>query len=267
MMPFISSTHPIGWKLGFIGLYTIVRREIARFLRIWTQTLLPPVITMTLYFIIFGNLIGSRVGKMGGVQYIEYLMPGLIMMSIITHSYANVVSSFFGAKFQRNIEEMLVSPLSNTIILWGFVLGGVARGIATGILVTFVSFCFTKLQLQHVWLTVGVGILTALLFSLAGLMNGILAKKFDDINLVPTFVLTPLTYLGGIFYSISLLPDFWQYATYVNPIFYMVNAFRYGMLGYSDIALPVALWVIVGFVVVLYAISLWMLKHGVGIKS
>lgn len=266
-MPVMSVTNRTKWKTNGVGLYTIVRREIARFFRIWTQTLLPSVISMTLYFVIFGNLIGSRIGKMGGAQYIEYLAPGLIMMSVITNSYGNVVSSFFGSKFQRNIEEMLVSPLSSSIILWGFVLGGVARGITTGILVTMVSLWFTKLPLQHFWLTLLVGVLTALLFSLAGLINGIFAKKFDDINLVPTFILTPLTYLGGVFYSISLLPGFWQYVTHINPIFYMVNAFRYAMLGYSDIAFPIAIWVMMGFIVVLYTASLWMLKHGVGIKN
>lgn len=250
-----------------IALYTILYREVVRFLRIWSQTLLPAIISMTLYFIIFGNLMGVRIGKMGGFQYIEYIVPGLIMMSIITNSYANVVASFFGNKFQRNIEEMLVSPIPNFIILWGFVLGGVARGAMVGVLVTIVSLFFTRLQVQHVGITFLVGILTALLFSMAGLLNGIFAKKFDDINIIPTFVLTPLTYLGGVFYSINLLPDFWQKVSHGNPIFYMVNAFRYGMLGISDVAIGSALAVIIGLIVVLGIGNLWLLNRGTGIKT
>ncbi len=254
-------------KENWIGLETIVRKEISRFFRIWTQTLLPPVISMTLYFIIFGHLMGGRIGDLKGFRYIDYIVPGLIMMSIITSSYGNVVASFFGAKFQRNIEEMLVSPMPNYIILWGFVLGGVARGVTVGVLVTVVSLFFTKLQLHHVGVVMIVGLLTALLFSLAGFINAIFAKKFDDINIVPTFVLTPLTYLGGVFYSIDLLPNIWQNITYINPVFYMINAFRFGMLGRSDIGTHIALWVIFGCVITLYGISLWLLKKGVGIKS
>lgn len=255
------------YRENFVALYTIVRREVTRFLRIWSQTFLPSVISITLYFVIFGNLIGARIGEMGGHRYIDYIVPGLIMMAIITNSYANVVGSFFTSKFQRNIEEMLVSPLPESVILWGYVLGGVARGIIVGILVTLVSVFFTRLHLQHIWVTFIVGVLTALLFSLAGLVNGIYAKKFDDINLVPTFVLTPLTYLGGVFYSVSLLPEFWKDVTYANPIFYMVNAFRYGMLGHSDIDVSIAVWVIIGFTVALYFICLWLLKRGIGIRT
>ena len=254
------------FKESMIGLYTILRREISRFIRIWSQTLLPSVISMTLYFVIFGNLMGSRIGEIEGISYIEYIVPGLIMMAIITNSYGNVVASFFGSKFQRNIEEMLVSPLPNFIILWGYLLGGLARGIAVGVLVTGLSLFFTALPLTNIWLIIVVAVLTAILFSLAGLINGILAKKFDDINIVPTFVLTPLTYLGGVFYSIDFLPSFWQWVSYSNPVFYMINAFRYGMLGKSDIDIHVALWVIVGFIIVLYSWAIWLFRKGVGIK-
>ncbi len=254
------------FKENMIGLYTILRREISRFIRIWSQTLLPSVISMTLYFVIFGNLMGSRIGEIEGISYIEYIVPGLIMMAIITNSYGNVVASFFGSKFQRNIEEMLVSPLPNFIILWGYLLGGLARGIAVGVLVTGLSLFFTALPLTNIWLIIVVAILTAILFSLAGLINGIFAKKFDDINIVPTFVLTPLTYLGGVFYSIDFLPSFWQWVSYSNPVFYMINAFRYGMLGKSDIDIHVALWVIIAFIIVLYSWTIWLFRKGVGIK-
>jgi len=255
------------FNLNTIGLYTIVRREVTRFLRIWTQTLLPSMVNITLYFFIFGNLIGQRIGEMDGFRYIEYVVPGFIMMSIITNSYGNVVASFFGSKFQRNIEEMLVSPLSPSTILWGFILGGVVRGVVVGLLVTLVSIFFTQLHFEHFGLSLVVGILSALLFSLAGLINGIFSKKFDDISIIPTFVLTPLTYLGGVFYSIELLPNFWKNITYINPVFYMVNAFRFAMLGYSDVSIPIALGVIIGFVVVLYFTSLGLLKKGIGIRS
>jgi ABC-2 type transport system permease protein len=254
-------------KENSVALYTIVRREVVRFFRIWSQTLLPPVISVVLYFIIFGKLIGGKIGEMGGVSYIEYIVPGLIMMSVITNSYANVVASFFGSKFQRNIEELLISPMPNSLILWGYVLGGMARGIVVGILVTIASFFFTIFGLKHFFLTLLVAILTSTLFALAGLLNGIFAKKFDDINLVPTFVLTPLTYLGGIFYSIELLPKFWQGVTYFNPIFYMVNAFRYAMLGYSDVGIKTALGIILVFIVVMYSVTLYLMKRGVGIRS
>ncbi len=254
-------------KQNSIALYTILYREIVRFIRIWSQTLLPPVISIALYFIIFGSLIGPRIGQMGGVSYIDYIVPGLIMMAIITSAYTNVVFSFFSSKFQRNIEEMLVSPMPSSVILWGFVLGGVVRGVCVGILVTGVSLFFTKLEVAYFWITILVGVLTAVLFSLAGLLNGIFAKKFDDVNIVPTFILSPLTYLGGIFYPISLLPEFWQGVTHANPIFYMVNAFRYGMLGHSDVKVEVAFVVIIGFIVLMYGLSLWLLKKGIGIKT
>jgi len=251
----------------WIAYITIARKEILRFSRIWVQTIVPPVITMALYFIIFGNLIGSRIGDMDGMSYIDFIMPGLIMMAIITNSYANVVSSFYGAKFSRHIEEMLVSPIPNVVILLGFLTGGVARGLTVGIAVTIVSQFFTSFNVHNILLVFSVGLLTAVLFSLAGLINGVYAKSFDDVSIIPTFVLTPLTYLGGIFYSIQLLPAFWQQVSLINPILYMVNSFRYGFLGVSDIDLPVALGVILIFIIILFSISMMLLNRGIGIRD
>lgn len=250
-----------------IAFWTIVRREIRRFMRIWAQTLLPPAITMTLYFIIFGNLIGSRIGDMGGFDYMEYIVPGLIMMSVITNSYSNVVSSFYGTKFQRNIEELLVSPVPEWVILCGYVIGGVSRGLAVGLIVTLLSLFFTDLQVQNLFVTIAVVFLTAVLFSLGGFINAIFANSFDDISIVPTFVLTPLTYLGGVFYSIQLLPEFWQGVSQLNPILYMVNTFRYGILGVSDINIGFAFLMILLFIGGLFSYSLYLLKHGKGIRS
>ncbi len=245
---------------------TIVVREIRRFMRIWPQTLLPPAVTMTLYFIIFGNLIGSRIGVMGGFDYMSFIVPGLIMMSVITSSYANVVSSFFSMKFQRSIEELLVSPVPNWIILAGYVTGGMARGLGIGLIVTLLSLGFTQLSIHHLPMVILTVFLTSALFSLGGFINAMLATKFDDISIVPTFVLTPLTYLGGVFYSIDLLPGFWQGVSMINPILYMVNAFRYGILGVSDVNPYVALGMILLFIAILSAISLRMLARGKGIR-
>jgi len=250
-----------------IAFRTIVVKEFLRFIRIWVQTVLPPVITTALYFIIFGNLIGSQIGDMDGFRYMDYIVPGLIMMAVITNSYGNVVSSFYGSKFQRNVEEMLVSPMPNYIILCGYVAGGVARGIIVGLAVTLVSMLFSDLQFYNVWVILSVFVLTAILFSLAGFINAVYANSFDDISIVPTFVLTPLTYFGGIFYSISLLPDFWQIASLANPILYMVNAFRYGFLGITDIHLGVSYSIIIIFIVVLYSYSLHLLNKGKGIRT
>ncbi|WP_355661569.1 ABC transporter permease [Halomonas salifodinae] len=250
-----------------IALWTLLVKEIKRFTRIWPQTLLPPSITMTMYFIIFGSLIGSRIGEMDGFSYMDFIVPGLIMMSVITNSYSNVASSFFSNKFQRSVEEMMVSPMPNWVILSGFVLGGMARGLGVGVIVTIVSLFFTRLSVAHPLLTIGVVVLTAALFSLGGFINALLADKFDDISIVPTFVLTPLTYLGGVFYSISLLPSFWQGVSLLNPILYMVNVFRYGFLGVSDIPVGWALAAILCFILVLFAIALWMLERGKGIRS
>jgi ABC-2 type transport system permease protein len=245
----------------------ILIKEILRFSRIWIQTVLPPMITTILYFLIFGNLMGSRIGPMDGIEYVDFIMPGLIMLAVITNSYANVVSSFYGAKFQRHIEEMLVSPVPNYIILLGFVGGGVVRGLIVGIAVTAVSLLFVDISIASLTITVVVVFLTAVLFSLAGFINGVFARTFDDISIVPTFVLTPLTYLGGIFYSIELLPRFWQNLSLGNPILFMINAFRYGILGVSDIDVRLALLIICAFIAVLFAYSLSLLQRGVGIRS
>ena len=251
----------------WIALCTIVRKEIVRFTRIWVQTLLPPVITMSLYFVIFGTLIGSRIGQMDGFSYMEFVVPGLIMMSIITNSYSNVVSSFFGVKFQRSIEEVLVSPTPNYIILLGYVTGGVARGLLVGFVVTLVSLLFTDLSIHNFPVTISIVFLTSLVFALAGFFNALFAKTFDDISIVPTFVLTPLTYLGGVFYSISLLPEFWQGVSKLNPILYMVNAFRYGILGISDISIASAFMGVIVFIVLLTAICLYLLAYGTRLRS
>ena len=246
---------------------TIVFKEVTRFMRIWVQTILPPAITMTLYFIIFGHLIGPRIGQMGGFRYIQYIAPGLIMMAVITNAYANVVSSFFGAKFQKHIEELLVAPIPNWIILCGYICGGMVRGILVGIVVTVVALFFTDLHLHSFAITAMVVLLTSILFSLGGLINGIFAKSFDDISIVPTFILTPLTYLGGVFYSIQLLPPLGQHLSHLNPILYMVNAFRYGILGVSDIRVGTAILVLSAFCAALFFLSLTLLNRGVGIRT
>ena len=249
-----------------VGFKTIVIKEILRFSRIWVQTIIPPVITMSLYFVIFGNLIGSQIGAMDGVRYMDYIVPGLIMMAVITNSYANVVSSFYGCKFHRHIEEMLVSPLPNYLIIAGFMVGGIARGLAVGFAVSAVSLLFTPLNLHSPLVIVSTVILTSALFSLAGLINGVYARSFDDISIIPTFVLTPLTYLGGVFYSISMLPEFWQDASRLNPVLYMVNTFRYGFLGVSDIGLGLSYLIITGFVLALFVYALYLLNAGYGIR-
>lgn len=251
----------------WVAFVTILTREVRRFVRIWPQTLLPPAITITLYFIIFGTLIGPRIGAMSGFTYIEFVAPGLIMMSVITNSYGNVVSSFYGAKWGKSVEELLVSPVPNYIILTGFVMGGVARGLSVGLIVTLLSLFFTRLQVEHIFITCAVVFLTSVLFSLAGFINAVFAKSFDDISIVPTFVLTPLTYLGGVFYSTSLLPSLWETVSHLNPILYMVNAFRYGMLGISDIDTRMALAIIVGFIIALWMFSMHLLRTSKGLRS
>lgn len=261
------NTNTSTLSLHAIALRTIVVREIRRFMRIWVQTLIPPVITMTLYFVIFGNLIGSRIGEMGGYDYMQYIVPGLVMMSVITNSYANVVSSFFSTKFQHNIEELMVSPVPSHIIIVGYVIGGMVRGILIGILVTLLSLFFTELVVTHWWVTLSTLILTSILFSLGGFINAVYANKFDDISIVPTFVLTPLTYLGGVFYSIDLLPEFWRNISMANPMVYMVNAFRYGILGVSDVSLYVAFSMSLLFILALYSWAWYLLSRGIGIRS
>lgn len=246
----------------FMAFLTILVKEVRRFVRIWPQTLVPPAITVALYYVIFGSLIGSRIGPMGGFDYMQFVVPGLIMMAVITNSYANVVSSFFGAKFQHSIEELLVSPTPEWIILLGYTMGGVARGVCVGVIVTLLSLAFTSLEVVHPWLTVLVVFATSVLFSMAGLVNAVYANSFDDISIVPTFVLTPLTYLGGVFYSIELLPPFWRALSQANPILHMVNAFRHGVLGVSDVDVGFALAMIALFIVALWCFSLHLLKSG-----
>jgi ABC-2 type transport system permease protein len=249
------------------ALYTIVRREVARILRIWGQTLVPPAITMTLYFLIFGGLIGSRVGEMDGIRYMDFIVPGLVMMSIIQNSYGNISSSFFGAKFGRHVEELLVSPMPPWVILTGYVAGAVLRGLMVGAIVLVIAMFFTDIRVPHPLVTLTTVLLGATIFSLAGFVNAVYAKKFDDIAIVPTFILTPLTYLGGVFYSVKLLPDWAETATHLNPIFYMVNAFRYGLLGVSDTPLWLAYVLMLGFVAALGGLGLMLLKKGVGLRS
>ena len=252
---------------NLVAFHTIARREIVRILRIWAQTLVPPVITMTLYFLIFGKLIGARIGDMGGYNYMDYIVPGLVMMSVIQNAYGNIASSFFGAKFGRHVEELLVSPAPNLVILAGYVAGGVMRGLMVGVIVLLVAMCFTQVRIPYPLVTLSTVILGATIFALAGFINAAWAKKFDDITIVPTFILTPLTYLGGVFYSITLLPGWAQAATHANPIFYMVNAFRYGLLGVSDVPLWIAYALMLGFVLVLGTLGVWLLKRGVGLRS
>ncbi len=246
----------------WVALITLTKKEIKRILRIWPQTLLPPVITMSLYFLIFGKMIGSRVGDMGGVPYMQFIVPGLIMMSIITNSYSNVVSSFFGTKFNGNIEEMIVAPVSKHTILFGYMAGGLFRGLAVGSIVMALALFFTNLSVTNVFVTVFTVVMTAMLFSLGGLINAIFARSFDDISIIPSFVLTPLTYLGGVFYSIDNLSPFWQNLSLINPIVYMVNAFRFGILGHSDVNVWYAMAMMLLFTTIFYIVAYRLLVNG-----
>ncbi len=251
---------------NWVAFQTIVVREVMRFVRIWVQTLTPPVINAVLYFVIFGSLIGSRIGEMGGHSYMEYIVPGVVMMGVIVNSYSNVVSSFFGAKYQHFIEELLVSPVSNLTILLGYVVGGVCRGLLVGVLVLAVSLAFTQLQVQY-WLATGVfTVLTALLFATLGLINAIFARNFDDVSIIPNFVLTPLTFFGGVFYSISMLPPFWQTLSQFNPLFYIINGFRYGVLGAADVSIWYAFVVVLVFTLAAMALALTLLNRGTRLK-
>ena len=256
--------NPIAMLIAFM---TIVIKEITRFTRIWQQTLVPPAISTLLYFVIFGNLIGPRIGQMDGFDYMDFLVPGLILMSVITASYQNVVSSFFGAKWGKSIEEILVSPTPNLIILLAYICGGVARGVLVGLIVTSVSLLFTDLSIFNGWVLASVVVLTAILFSLGGFINADFAKTLDDVSIVPTFVLLPLTYLGGVFYSINLLGDFWQQVSKANPILYMINAFRYGFLGITDVSIYFSYGMIITFIMVFFAISLYLLSHSRGLRA
>lgn len=251
----------------YIAFTTLLLKEVRRFMRIWMQTILPAAITMALYFVIFGNLIGSQLNDIHGLKYIDYIVPGIILMAIINNSYANVVSSFFSAKFQRHVEELLVSPIPNYLIVLGYISGGVIRGLMVGLAVTIVATFFVDLQFSHVGVTIAVVFLTSMLFALGGFINAVYAKSFDDISIIPTFVLTPLIYLGGVFYSVEMLPEFWQSISLVNPILYMVNAARYGMLGVSDINIVTALTMIILFVVALFVFALYLLNKGIGTRN
>ncbi|MBC1591818.1 ABC transporter permease [Listeria welshimeri] len=255
------------FNLYYTALKSLAAKETNRYMRIWVQTLVPPVITTSLYFIIFGKMIGNRIGEMNGFSYMEYIVPGLIMMSVITSSYSNVSSSFFSQKFQKNIEEILVAPVPTHIIIWGFLIGGIGRSVLVGTLVTIISMVFVPLHI-HSWVFGIITLLmTAILFSLAGLINGIFARSFDDVSIVPTFVLQPLTYLGGVFYAISMLPPIWQAISKVNPIVYMISGFRYGFLGVSDVSIWVSMSILILFSVVLYSICWYLINKGRGLRS
>lgn len=255
------------FSVYFTALKSLAVKETNRYLRIWIQTLVPPVITTSLYFVIFGKMIGGRIGDMGGFSYMEFIVPGLIMMSVITSSYTNVSSSFFSQKFQKNIEEILVAPVPTHIIIWGFVMGGLGRSILVGSLVTIISLFFVPLHV-HSWSIVIVTLLmTAILFSLAGLINRVFAQSYDDVSIVPTFVLQPLTYLGGVFYSISMLPSFGQSISKINPIVYMISGFRYGFLGTTDVSIILSIVIIVLFIIVLYSVCYYLVNKGIGLRS
>jgi len=251
----------------WIAYMTVMRKELVRIFRIWAQTILPPVVTTSLYFIVFGTFIGSQLAPIHGLSYIQFIVPGLIMMSIITSSYMNTVSNFYFAKFMRNIDEMLVSPMPDWLVIAGFVSGGVMRGLIVGFFVLLVSLFFSHLAIYNLAILIAAVLMTSVLFSLAGLINGVYAKGFDGISIVPTFVLTPLTYLGGIFYSITQFPEFWQKVSLLNPILYMVNAFRYGFLGVSDVPVWICFSVLIGFTLIFTAIVAFLFKRGMGVKN
>ncbi|MFI3138166.1 MAG: ABC transporter permease [Methylococcaceae bacterium] len=250
-----------------IAFKTLLFKEIRRFMRIWPQTLLPPAITTALYFLIFGKLMGDRIGTVNGASYMEYIVPGIILMSVISHSYSNVVSSFYSTKFQHHIEELLVAPVSNSVILAGYIGGGIVRGLVVGVVVTAISMLFTLIPFQHIGIAVAIVLLTACLFSLAGFINAVFADSFDDISLIPNFILTPLSYLGGVFYSVAMLPPIWQTLSLGNPILYLINAFRYGLIGVTDIDIRIAFAMTIGFIVLLTLLSLYCLHKGIGIKN
>jgi ABC-2 type transport system permease protein len=253
--------------IRWVGFRTIVIREYGRILRIWGQTLLPPAVTTMLYFVIFGSVIGRRVGSMGGFDYRAYIAPGLIMMQIIQNSYGNVVSSFFGAKFGKHVEELLVSPLPNWIIVAGYVAGGLVRGLLVGLVVSLVSLVFAPLTVHHLPAIIAAALLTSSVFALCGFINALFARNFDQVNWIPVFVLTPLTYFGGVFYSVALLPPWAQKVSLVNPILHMVNAFRYGFLGTSDVHVEGA-FVLMGVLAAgLFALAVMLLNRGVGTRD
>lgn len=251
----------------FTPLYTIINKEMIRIFRIWTQTFLPSVITTSLYFLIFGSFIGSQILDIDGISYMQFIVPGLVMMAIITNSFVNVVGSFFGAKLSKGIEDILVSPTPNWVIVWGYAIGGIVRGLLVGILVLLVALLFTKLEVMNIWAVLMFSILTAMVFSLGGLLNAIFAKKFDHTAIIPTFVLTPLTYLGGVFYSVNALPEFWQNISKFNPILYMVNGFRFGFFGISDVSITISVVILIMLVLILSITDVILLRKGVGLRS
>jgi ABC-2 type transport system permease protein len=262
-----AAESPVVHGHRWIGYWTIVLREFSRIIRIWGQTIVPSAITATLYFVIFGSLIGRRIGEMGGHTYPQYIAPGLIMMAVITNSYGNVVSSFFGAKFGRHIEELLVAPLPNWLIVLGYATGGLLRGLLVGVVVTIVALFFTRLHVEHPLVVAAAVVLTSIVFSLGGFVNAVFAKNFDQVSFVPTFILTPLTYFGGVFYSITMLPEWAQAASRANPILYMVNAFRHGFLGESDVSLTLSFSIMVLAMIALFAVCVWLLERGTGIRD
>jgi len=251
----------------YIALKTIVRKETSRIMRIWSQTLLPPLITQTLYFVIFGKFIGSQVKAINGISYMEFIVPGLVMMAVISNAYGNVVASFYGAKFQRNIEEILVSPTPEWIMIAGYVLGGVVRGVVVGIMVFLVSLFFAHPVITHWWAIIVFTLLSSVVFSLAALINGLFARNFDEVAFFQNFILTPFIYLGGVFYSIHNLPPLWQKASLYNPLVYMVNGFRYGFFGFSDVNPGLCLVILVILTIILGAINLVLFKKGIGLKN
>jgi ABC-2 type transport system permease protein len=254
-------------QIQLISFLTIIHNQIKRVFRIWSQTLLPSAVTMTLYFLIFGSLIGSQVRDIAGFSYVQYITPGLIMMTVVTNTYGQVVATFFGAKFGRSIEELLVSPTYNITIILGYVFGGLIRGAMTGLIVLGISLFFTHLTVKHIGLALLVILISSVLMSLIALINAIYARKFDDVNFVPSFVLTPLTYLGGVFFSITMLPEFWQKVAMINPLLYLINAFRYSFLGVSDVEIGLALLMSVLFTAALFFVCLQLLRKGVGLRS
>ncbi len=252
---------------NWIAFRTILSKEVNRFMRIWTQTLLPPVVTITLYFIIFGKLIGSQINPIEGYSYMQYIVPGLTMMAVMTNAYSNTAASFFGAKFSKSIEEMLVSSMPSSIILLGYMVAGTIRGLLVGMIVLFISFLFTHIPIRYPFVVISIALLSAMVFALAGLINGMLAKTFDDISYIPTFILTPLTYLGGVFYSIHQLHPFWQQISFFNPVFNIVNTFKYGTLGITDSSVVFGFLLILSLFFVLFLWSLHLLQKGIGLRQ
>jgi len=251
----------------WIAYKTIVIKEILRFSRIWVQTIFPPIITTLLYLLIFGDLMGQRIGLMQGVDYLHFIIPGVILMTVIQNSYANTVASFFLAKFNRSIEEILVSPVPYWVILLGYVSGGVARGSVVGMGVFFTVLLFVDFEIYSISITLMIFLLTAILFSLAGFINAVFAQSFDDISIVPTFILMPMIYLGGMFYSVEILPESWQIVSQFNPIYYMVDSFRLGLLGVSTVDFTISLSMLLAMIVILVTMSLYLLKKGVNIRA